>query len=194
MGRSDANRYSNHFKEVIKLSSYLFGGTPLKEEDFKKLVREIMKPKARYSVSAGQAYSRFFEGLKQGKIYGTYCEECGMVYVPPKIYCPFCFKQLDKWIDVKDEGKVISAVVSYYSATLEKLEKPEIIGVIKLDVPGKHFTSYRFPGILHRLCNVSPEEVINQSIFDARVKARWKPPEERIGDINDIECFEVLRG
>lgn len=178
---------------MIKTSSHLFGGTPLKDEEFKKIIKEISRPRARYLMSAGQAYSIFLDGLREGKIYGTYCEKCGMVYVPPKIYCPYCYSQLDKWVEVKDEGRVVSAVASYYSSYMEKLDKPEIIGIIKLDVPGKQFSDYRFPGLLHRLCNATLEDVISQRIFSARVKARWRPPEERRGDINDIECFEVLK-
>lgn len=176
------------------MSSYMTGGTPLTDEQFRKIVKEVTRPRARYLVAAGQAYSVFFEGLKRGKILGTYCEKCGMVYVPPKIFCPYCFVPLDKWVEVRDEGKVVTAVVSYYSANMERLEKPEIVGIIKLDVPGRTFTSYRFPGLLHRICGASPEDVVSQRIFDARVRARWRPPEERRGDINDIECFEVLWG
>jgi uncharacterized OB-fold protein len=175
------------------MSIYKLGGTPLSDEEFKKIIKEITRPNAKYLMSAGQAYSVFFEGLRRGKIIGTYCERCGMIYVPPKIFCPYCFITLDKWVEVADEGKVVTAVASYYSANMERLKEPQIVGIIKLDVPGRTFTSYRFPGLLHRICGASLDDVISQRIFDARVKARWRPSEERKGDINDIECFEVIK-
>ncbi|MEM0043751.1 MAG: Zn-ribbon domain-containing OB-fold protein [Sulfolobales archaeon] len=175
------------------MSSSLLGGTYLSDREFKEILKERSKPRARYNMSAGEAYSRFFEGLKQGKILGTYCESCGMVFIPPRIFCAYCFKPVNKWIEASDEGKVVSAVASYYSADMERLEKPEIIGIIKLDIPGMRFSSYRFPGILHRICGADLEDLVSQGIFDARVKARWKKEEERRGDINDIECFEVVR-
>ncbi len=174
------------------MASYIMGGTPLRDEEFRAAIKEIDRPRARYNMAAGIAYSRFFEGLKRGEILGTYCPSCRLVHIPPKIYCPYCFRYLTRWVKASDEGRVVTAVVSYLSATLEKLERPEIIGVIRLDVPGYRFTSYRFPGILHRICGASEEDVKTQRIFDARVKARWRPPEERVGSINDIECFEVI--
>lgn len=174
------------------MSSVEYGGTYLSDREFREIVKEIKKPRARYLMSAGEAYSRFFDGLREGRILGTYCENCGMVFVPPKIYCPYCFKPLGRWVEISDHGEIVTAVVSYYSATMERLEKPEIIGVIRLDVPGMSFTSYRFPGLLHRICGVSVEDVVSRRVFGARVRARWKKAEERVGDINDIECFEVI--
>jgi len=174
------------------LSIRIRGGTPLRDEEFREIIKEIDSPRARYNMAAGEAYSRFFESLRRGEILGTYCPGCGLVHIPPKIYCPYCFRYLTKWVRASDEGRVVTAVVSYLSATLERLEKPEIIGIIRLDVPGYRFTSYRFPGILHRICGASEDDVKSQRIFDARVKARWAPEDRRIGSINDIECFEVM--
>lgn len=176
------------------MGSSIRGGTPLRDEEFRSVIKEIDSPRARYRMAAGIAYTRFFEGLRRGEILGTYCPSCRMVHVPPKIYCPYCFRSLSMWVRASDEGKVVTAVVSYLSATLERLEKPEIIGIIRLDVPGHRFSPYRFPGLLHRICGATEDDVKSQRIFDARVKARWLPEEERRGSINDIECFEVLWG
>ncbi len=172
----------------------LRGGTSLSDREFREIVKESSEPRARYSMTAGQAYSRFFEGLKNGVILGTVCDSCGMVFIPPKIYCPYCFRSVSRWVESSGEGKVFTAVASYISADVKPLDKPEIVAVIKLDVPGYRFDNYRFPGIMHRICNASDEDVKTQRIFDARVRARWLPKEKRTGSINDIECFEVVWG
>jgi len=69
----------------------MVGGTPIKESEVKNYPYEEWTRPFQYNVTAGTAYSRFLEGLKNGKIYGTYCNRCGHVFVPPKMYCPYCF-------------------------------------------------------------------------------------------------------
>ncbi|ARM77000.1 Zn-ribbon domain-containing OB-fold protein [Acidianus manzaensis] len=162
-------------------------GTPLKEEDLKKIHIIKYKPDAKYSYTAGQAYSKFLAGLKEKKIIGRKCNKCGRVYVPPRMYCDDCFKPTDEWIEVKDEGIVETAVASYISWTRERLEKPEIVGVIRL-FPSRD-NDWVFPGIFHRIC-VDLEQVKDMSVFGKKVKAVWN--EERIGSVNDIECFKVV--
>ncbi|MFB6470134.1 MAG: Zn-ribbon domain-containing OB-fold protein [Vulcanisaeta sp. AZ3] len=169
----------------------MVGGTPIKESEVKNYPHEEWTIPFQYNVTAGTAYSKFLEGLKNGKIYGTYCNKCGHVFVPPKMHCPYCFRAVDGWIEVKDEGTVITAVLSYISGTREPLKEPRAVGVIKLDVPGREFSEHRFPGIMHYLC-VDPETVKSMRVFGMRVKARWKPTNQRVGSMLDIECFEPL--
>ncbi len=168
-------------------------GTPLKADEMYKLPGVVeYVPRARYNFTAGQALSRFLDGLKEGKIIGRLCRGCGRVYVPPRMYCEYCFRPTDEWVEAPDEGTVQTAVISYIGTFRQRLEKPEIIGVIRLNVPGYREDSYEFAGLFHKLCNVSEEDVKTGKIIGARVRARWKPPKERTGSITDIECFEPV--
>ncbi len=150
------------------------------------------RPKAKYTFSAGQAQSRFLHGLKEGKILGVQCPSCRRVYVPPRAYCEYCFKPTSKWVELDGTGWVHTAVVSYISTFRDRMEEPEIIGVIRLDAPGYREDSYEFAGLFHKLCNVKPEDVMSGRVIGLRVKPRWKPEGERKGDITDIECFEPV--
>ncbi|MEB3773530.1 MAG: Zn-ribbon domain-containing OB-fold protein [Desulfurococcales archaeon] len=152
------------------------------------------KPYLRYMFSAGQAQSKFLEGLKQGRILGKRCPSCGRVYVPPRSYCEYCMRPTSDWVEVSGEGEVHTAVVSYISTFRERMEKPEIVAVIKLYAPGYTEKGYEFPGLFHKLCNVEPEDVESGRVIGMRVKPRWRPENERRGDINDIECFEPVGG
>ncbi len=156
------------------------------------LVRD--EPRVRYQFSAGQAQSRFLEGLKQGKILGVRCPKCGRVYVPPRAYCEYCHVPTRDWVELPGTGVVHTAVVSYIATDRRRMEKPEIVGVIRLDAPGYREDSYEFAGLFHRLCGITPEQVMDGSAIGLRVKPRWRPPEERTGSINDIECFEPVEG
>ncbi|BBD72074.1 DNA-binding protein [Sulfodiicoccus acidiphilus] len=162
-------------------------GTPLSEEDFKRAVKEITRPRAVYDVAPGEAYSRFFRGLKEGKILGTRCPSCRLVHVPPKVYCQYCYVPLTEWVEVKDEGYVETAVVVYIAAERERLETPEVVGVVRLEGSGDE---YRFPGLMHRIC-ADPDDVKSMKLLGSKVRARWA--KEKQGGINDIECFEVVQ-
>lgn len=163
-------------------------GTPLKEEDLEKVNKVIYKPTARYSYTAGQAYSKFLLGLKERKIIGRKCVKCGRVYVPPRMYCDDCFRPTDEWVEVRDEGIVETVVASFISWTRQRVEKPEIVGVIRL-FPSTD-RDWVFPGLFHRIC-ADFEEVKNMSLFGKKVKAVWR--DDRVGSIEDIVCFEVVK-
>ncbi|MGC8948394.1 MAG: Zn-ribbon domain-containing OB-fold protein [Thermoprotei archaeon] len=159
-------------------------GRGLKEDDLKRVILVEDKPSAKYSWSAGIAMSRFLLELKEGRIIGRKCNKCGRILIPPRMYCEACFRPTDEWIYVRDIGRITTAVVSYISADRARLEKPEIVGVIEFeDAPGS--------GIFHKL-NIKPEDVINRKAFGMKVKAAWKPKEQRIGSITDIEYFEPV--
>lgn len=154
----------------------------LSPEEEKKVITISYKPVARYSFSAGQALSRYLLELKNGRIIGRKCNKCNRILVPPRMYCEQCFRNTDEWVYVRDEGIVVTAVVSYILQDARRAEKPQVVGVIELlDAPGQ--------GIFHRI-NVQPEKVISKEIFGKRVKAVWKS--ERVGDVNDILYFEPV--
>jgi hypothetical protein len=163
-------------------------GSPYSSDDFKK--GKIMyvedRPDAKYRWSAGIAMSRFLEELKKGKIIGIKCSKCNRIYVPPRVFCSYCFDATSEWVYVKDTGIVNTAVISYIAADRGRLGEPMIIAVIELEgaSPGM--------GILHKLGNVDPEEVKTRRIFGKRVKAVWKSEEEREGAITDILYFEPI--
>lgn len=170
-------------------------GTYIKGEDMYRLPGLVeYKPKAKYNFTSGQAQGRFLEGLKRGKIVGVKCPRCGRIYIPPRMYCEYCMSPTSELVEVSGEGEVHTAVVSYISTFRERIDRPEIIAVIRLYAPG--YTGkkdeYEFPGIFHRLCNVEPDDVVSGRVIGMRVRPRWKPPEERVGSINDIECFEPV--
>ncbi|MFN3804897.1 MAG: Zn-ribbon domain-containing OB-fold protein, partial [Pyrobaculum sp.] len=129
-------------------------------------------------------------GLKEGKILGTVCERCGRVFIPPRLYCSYCFREVDRWVEARDEGVVVTAVLSHIAADRSRLEKPVAVGVVKLSVPEREFDDHFFPGVMHYLCGFTEEEVKTMKVFGARVKARWRP--NRTGSITDIECFERI--
>lgn len=137
---------------------------------------------AKYAWTAGQAISRFLEELKNGKLIGRKCFKCGRILIPPRMYCESCFRPTDEWVYVEPVGRVSTAVVSYIGTAREPLKKPKIVGVIEIEGTGGS-------GLFHYLENIDPDDVINGKIFGKKVRAVWKPANERTGSIMDILYF-----
>ena len=135
-----------------------------------------------YAWSHGPALSRFFEELRNGRIVGRKCYRCGRVMVPPRMYCEECFRPTDEWVFLKDTGTVLTFSICYVGTDASRLKEPQIPAVIEIDGASKNM------GILHLLGEVEPSRVR----IGMRVKAVWKPWEERRGDITDIKWFRPL--
>jgi uncharacterized OB-fold protein len=57
--------------------------------------------------------SAFFIGLLQGKLFGTKCPKCGLVYCPPRAHCfnPKCRLTETEWIELPKKGEVHSYTI-----------------------------------------------------------------------------------
>jgi len=87
-----------------------------------------------YTWAAGKPASKFYAGLREGKIYGIRCSECQFVFVPPKKTCHRCFSELSDWVEVKDTGTLETfTVVRYFEPGLHPMKPPFAYGIIKLD-------------------------------------------------------------
>ena len=162
-----------------------YQGEALKSADIKegKVPTEKFKPKVKFAWSAGIAIGKFLEELKKGKIIATTCSKCGRIMVPPRIYCENCFKPTDGWKYVKDTGTVNTYSISHLAADASRLKEPILVAIVDLDGASEGM------GIIHKLGEVNPKEVK----FGMKVKAVWKPPEERVGAITDIKYFRPIK-
>ncbi|MEK7288053.1 MAG: Zn-ribbon domain-containing OB-fold protein [Elusimicrobiota bacterium] len=166
----------------IKLTELI--GTDLRTRDFKTgaVFFEPYKPKLEYAWDTGKAIGRFLAEIKKGRLAGTHCSKCQRTLIPPRIFCEKCFRDIDKWVTLKDTGIIQTFSVSYVTWDVKRLEKPQIPAVIAIDgaTPGY--------GILHLIKTKDPKTLrIGQ-----RVKAVWKPARQRKGAITDIRYFEVI--
>jgi hypothetical protein len=57
--------------------------------------------------------SEYFRALAEGKILGTRCNACNLVFLPPRPDCPECWQKTE-WVELPHRGKVATfAVVDY---------------------------------------------------------------------------------
>jgi len=45
---------------------------------------------------------KYWEGLKEGKVYATKCKKCGQIYYPPQIDCFQCLSSDVDWIQLSN--------------------------------------------------------------------------------------------
>lgn len=50
----------------------------------------------------------FIDKLEQGKVMGTRCKECGLLFFPPRADCYQCLKSDMEWFEVTGKGKLLS--------------------------------------------------------------------------------------
>ncbi|MFQ5711426.1 MAG: Zn-ribbon domain-containing OB-fold protein [Candidatus Geothermarchaeales archaeon] len=135
-----------------------------------------------YLYTVGVAGEKFFREIKEnGRIMGTKCRRCGIVYVPPRTYCERCFEKLEEWVDVGKKGTVHTYTIAYVDVDESRLREPVVYAVVKIDGTSG--------GIVHKLGEVDLKDVD----FSMPVEAVLKPPEEREGSINDIVYFKPIK-
>jgi len=160
-------------------------GTGLSSQDFKqkKVLVEKWKANAKYGWDQGIAIGRYLRELKNGKIIGVKCHKCNRTMVPPRIFCEWCFKPIDEWVYLKDTGIVNTFSLCYVAWNMERLKEPLIPAVIEIDgaSPGM--------GIMHLISEVDPKKVAR----GMKVKAVWKPENERTGAITDIKHWKPVK-
>lgn len=160
-------------------------GTHVSGRDIRenKIAYTWWEVEAQYAYSLGPANSRFLKELKEGKIIGRTCNKCDRVLVPPRMFCEWCYSPTNEWIYLKDTGTVETFSISYLDPDANRIDDPILVGVVSIDgASPKH-------GFMHYFGEMKPEELH----IGMRVKAVWKPEEERTGSIRDIKYFKPLK-
>jgi uncharacterized OB-fold protein len=132
-----------------------------------------------YTLSAGQALTRFLRPLVYARIIGQRCPRCRKVFVPPRGSCPTCGVATSEEVPVADTGTVTTfAVINIpFEGRAQELALPYVCAYILLDgadVP-----------ILHLIQEIPVAEVR----MGLRVQAVWAPIEQRTPSLTSIRHF-----
>jgi len=169
----------------MELEKYNLKGTALKGSDIteKKVLSLQWQPNLKYSWDDGVAIGRYLKGFKEGKIYATKCNTCGKTAIPPRAFCETCFKSTDEWVECQQTGKINTFSICYVNwdaSRRGKDEPPHLPAVIEVDGASEG------QGMLHLLGGVDPKELK----MGMKVKAVWKPENERKGCVTDIKYWQ----
>lgn len=76
---------------------------------------------------------KFWEGLKQGKIYATKCKGCGKLYFPPSADCPRCLTADLEWAELGNEAEIETFTHVVIRPTSFQQMKPYTVAIGKLN-------------------------------------------------------------
>lgn len=138
-----------------------------------------------YELAYGPTWFRFFEGMKEEKIFGTRCPACARVLVPARSFCPRCFEDMAQWIRVSDEGTVVNWAICNLSFFGAPFKPPFITALIRLDGADNTFF-HRVGGF-----DLTDADLVADTMQrDVRVKAVWE--KQKNGCVLDIKYFKPL--
>jgi hypothetical protein len=159
-------------------------GTKLSYDEFhNKVISVKHAPEIEYDWATGVAITKFLRGMKEGKIIGVYCDDCDRTVTPPRMFCEECFNPMVKYVELPDTGIINTFSIAFVRTDASRVDKPQLPAVIDIDG-----TSISPSGFLHLLDEINPEEIK----IGMKVKAVWKSPEDRTGDITDIKYFKKM--
>ncbi len=124
-----------------------------------------------FSYAAGEAASKFFEGLKAGKIIGSRCAGCGRVLVPARSFCSTCYISTYDYVEVNAFGRLVT-----WTELFSESGNHSGYGIIKLDGAST--------GFVHKL------KVGNGDNFKIGLKMEAVFSEKRTGSLDDILYFK----
>ncbi len=144
--------------------------------------RKVYSWHAPYEVTLGKTWTRFLNGLKEKKILGNICPDCGGLHVPARPFCDKCLKEPQEWVETDGLARLETFTVAYVKF-MGLPDPPFATGLLKV---GNSVTN-----LAHIIAGVDydePQELEEKIKIGMTFKPVWK--EERIGDMFDIAYFE----
>jgi len=75
---------------------------------------------------------KFYEGLKEGKVYATKCKDCGKIFFPPNVDCPECLTTGLDWVELSSEAEIETFTHVVVRPTTFQQERPYTVAIGKL--------------------------------------------------------------
>jgi uncharacterized OB-fold protein len=75
---------------------------------------------------------KFYEGLKEGKVYATKCKDCEKVYFPPMVDCPECLTTGLDWVELSSDAEIETFTRVVIRPTTFQQYKPYTVAIGRL--------------------------------------------------------------
>ena len=132
-----------------------------------------------YTSATGAAVSKFLTAFRDDKrIWGLKCPACNRVVVPAQDYCDICAQDMSEWVEVGQEGKIVTWTVVRRDHVLYPHPTPFAYALVQLDGADT--------ALLHTVLADDYAAIT----AGAKVRAVWK--EERTGHIRDLDHFALV--
>ncbi|MCS7138037.1 MAG: Zn-ribbon domain-containing OB-fold protein [Candidatus Caldarchaeum sp.] len=71
---------------------------------------DLRELRLKYLIPIGRV-KKFFEGLKEGKIYATRCPVKDVFFFPPQVDCPHCMDEKVEWVEIDGHGILLTYTI-----------------------------------------------------------------------------------
>jgi uncharacterized OB-fold protein len=105
-------------------------------------------------------FKQYNEALKQNKLLGLKCKQCGTITVPPKIACENCASTDLDIVELSGNGKIQTFTTVFVPSEGREGECPYVIVLVELD---------EGPWIMGNLAGIDPNKV-TMEVMGKRVK------------------------
>ncbi len=96
----------------------------------KKEIDDRFKKFGTVSFTSVTKVNDFIDRLEEGKVMGTRCKDCGMVFFPPRIDCYKCFSSSMEWFETSGKGRLVSYSKLEYAPVGFENDLPYCIAVL----------------------------------------------------------------
>jgi uncharacterized OB-fold protein len=110
------------------------------------------------------SFKEYNEALKENKLLGLKCQECGAITVPPKMTCQKCTSPDMEIVELKGKGKIRTFTTVNVAPEGREDEVPYIILLVELD---------EGPWIMGNLGDIDPTQA-TMEIIGKKVKMGHK--------------------
>ena len=131
------------------------------------LAMTVTPVRLHYEHTASSGESAYLRGLAEGRLLGQRCGVCGKVYIPPRGTCPADGVPMAEEVELPEVGTVTTFCVVNVAYPGQRVTPPYVAAAVLLDGADIAFQ--------HLILGCDVSEVR----MGMRVRAVWKPPEER---------------
>jgi uncharacterized protein len=141
------------------------------------VVMTVTPVRLHYEHTASSGETAYLRALEQGRVIGQRCPACRKVYVPPRGTCPADGVPTTEDVELPDTGTVTTFCVVNVGYPGQRVTPPYVAAAVLLDGADIAFG--------HLILGCDAAEVR----MGMRVKAVWKPPQERGLAVGNISHF-----
>ena len=106
-------------------------------------------------------FNEYNEALKNSKLLGLKCQDCGAITVPPKMVCGKCASSNLEVIELKGTGKIQTFTLVNVASEGREAECPYTIVMVELD---------EGPWVMGNLTGVDPDKTSMEALINKTVK------------------------
>jgi uncharacterized OB-fold protein len=170
-----------HIRDIVCFEPESADATPrepvadVEDVDDVTMVTTPIEMKVLHTASVQE--TSYLNGLKEGRLIGQRCPQCGKVYIPPRGACPVDGVPTEEEVELPDRGIVTTFCIVNVPFLGQKIKPPYVAAYVLLDGADIAF--------LHLILDCAAEDVR----MGMRVEAVWKPREEWEHGLQNITHF-----